>query len=147
MASYRRTRVLSREEAAYLAGVLDGEGTIALSRRHRSDNRQLVLSIASTELELLEYIRGVVGTGRITKKRITSARHTPSFTYLIDNRQALALLEQIAPFLKTYKAKRAKMVLEDYVRLTPRNGKYSSAQRHDRERFIERFLKTGPERQ
>lgn len=140
MPTYRQTRVLTKEEAAYIAGVIDGEGTISLSRRHRSDNRQLVISIASTERELLEYIQKTVDAGRITRKRVVSVNHTPSVTYVIDNRQALSLLQQVAPYLRTYKASRAELVLQNYLRLTPRNGKYSVAQQSAREAFIEKFF-------
>lgn len=34
MASYRKVKILSREDAAYIAGLIDGEGTLSLSRRH-----------------------------------------------------------------------------------------------------------------
>jgi hypothetical protein len=42
------------------------------------------------------------------------------------NRQALALLQQTLPYLKSYKHKRAELILKDYLRLTPRNGKYTT---------------------
>jgi len=144
MSSPRQVQTLSAEDAAYLAGVIDGEGTITLSRRHRNDNRQLVVSISSTEAELLIYIRRAIGVGRITHKRISRAHHTPSFTYAIANRQALALLEQISPYLRTYKSQRAALVLRDYIRLTPRNGKYTLQQQREREAFIQRFLSVHP---
>ena len=76
MAAYRETRRLAPEDAAYIAGILDGEGTISLSRRHRTDNRQLVVSIASTERQLLEYVQQVVGAGRIARKRTVRSRTT-----------------------------------------------------------------------
>lgn len=141
VATYRQTRLLTNESAAYIAGVIDGEGTISLSRRHRTDNRQLVVSIASTERDLLEYVLRTVGAGRITRKRTAHPNHTPSVTYVVENRQALSLLQQIAPFLRTYKRKRAELVLRDYLRLTPRNGKYSPILRRDRETFIETFFR------
>jgi hypothetical protein len=56
------------------------------------------------------------------------------------------VLEQAGPYLKTYKAKRAKLVLRRYVRLTPRNGKYTQAQLMERERFIEEFMQLNPRR-
>ena len=49
MATYRKVKKLSREDAAYIAGVIDGEGSILLSRKHRGENRQFVISISSTE--------------------------------------------------------------------------------------------------
>jgi hypothetical protein len=32
MAKYRKVRKLTPEEAAYIAGIIDGEGTISLTR-------------------------------------------------------------------------------------------------------------------
>jgi hypothetical protein len=140
VAIYRKVNGLSSEDAAYLAGLIDGEGTIALSHRHRGEERQLVVSISNTERELLDYVLETVGAGRITAKRTYDTNHSPSFTYSIDNRQALELLQQIAPFLRGYKRQRAALVLEDYVRLTPRNGRYTSEMKTQREAFIVRFL-------
>jgi len=46
---YRTVKSLAPVDAAYMAGLIDGEGTVTLSRRHRNDQRQLVVSIANTE--------------------------------------------------------------------------------------------------
>lgn len=128
MAIYRQVRTLTPAEAAYIAGLIDGEGTISLSKKHRLDNRQLVISISSTERALLNYVQEVVGAGCITNKRTVKPDHTPSFTYAISNRQALNLLRQIAPYLKSYKADRATLIVDHYIRLTPRNGRYTPQQ-------------------
>ena len=53
-------RELSDTEAAYLAGIVDGEGTITLTRTHRGERRRPVVSISSTELSLLQYVRSTV---------------------------------------------------------------------------------------
>jgi hypothetical protein len=144
VADYKQVNRLSDVEAAYIAGIIDGEGTISLSRRHKSDNRQLVVTISSTERQLLEYIQVAAGAGRITSKKTYSPDHAPGLTYAIDNRQALNLLEQISPYLKTYKAQRAALVLENYVELTPRNGRYSEELLNKREAFIQQFMNTLP---
>lgn len=144
MASYRKAKTLSREDAAYIAGLVDGEGTLSLSHRHRNENRQFVISISNTEERLLNYVDRTVGAGRITRKRISKNNHTPSGTYTISNRQALDLLRQIAPYLRTYKAERAKLVLNDYLRLTPRNGKYTAAMKKARAAFVTKFLLLNP---
>jgi|SRR3972149_1752337 len=140
MAIYKQAKILIPEDAAYIAGLIDGEGTISLSRKHRFDNRQLVVSISNTERNLLNYVQETVGAGSITNKRVTRANHTPSFTYSISNRQALDLLKQITPYLKSYKSGRATLILDHYVRLTPRNGRYTSTQIEEREAFIQQFL-------
>ncbi len=136
----RRVRALSQAEAAYLAGVVDGEGTITLTHIHKGANRQLSVSITNTERQLLDWVRQVIGAGRITTKRRYSERHMPSFTYGITNTQALELLRQIAPYLRTHKRLRAELVLDRYKALTPRNGKYSPELLEQREKFIRTVL-------
>jgi hypothetical protein len=131
-------------DAAYIAGIIDGEGTITLTAVHRDENRRLVITISNTERALLEFIKRAIGAGRITNKRTYSQRHTPSYTYQIDARQALVLLHQIAPYLRTYKSARAKLVLRDYIRLTPRNGKYDLQTTIERKEFESKVLATVP---
>jgi hypothetical protein len=131
---------LSDCEAAYIAGIIDGEGTITLTRTHRGENRRPVVSISSTELPLLVYIRSLIGAGRITSKRRSRAHHSPSFAYTLFSRQALSLLACVSCHLRTYKSERAKLLLQEYIRLTPRNGRYTSAQRQARQNLEERFF-------
>jgi hypothetical protein len=135
MVIYKSTNQLNLTDAAYIAGLIDGEGTVTLSRKHRNENRQLAVSISNTERNLLEFVLSVVGAGKITSKKTVQTHHRPSFTYVIYNRQALSLLEQIQPHLRTYKKARAELILKDYLRLTPRNGKYSDQLKAARNEF------------
>lgn len=147
MTKYRKVRKLTSEETAYLAGLIDGEGTVSLTRKHRGEHRQLMVSISNTEQPLLRYVKKIIGAGRINNKRTYQANHTPSVTYAISNRQALDVLEQVRPYLKTYKAKRAQLILRSYIRLTPRKGKYTQALLKERDIFIEKFLRLNPRQQ
>jgi hypothetical protein len=72
----KAVRELTPEDAAYLAGLIDGEGTITLTRRHSNERRQLVLSISSTERALVEWSLTSIGVGKITRKvrRIDAAQ-------------------------------------------------------------------------
>ena len=140
MSTYREVRLLSVAEAAYLAGLIDGEGTVTLSRKHAGDMRQLVVSISSTELPILEFALRSIGAGKLTNKGTTQAHHTPSYAYALWNRQALALLVQVEPYMRSYKRERALLILKDYVRLTPRNGRYTDAMRTERRIFEDSLL-------
>jgi hypothetical protein len=144
MPSYRVTRRLKPSEAAYIAGLIDGEGTVTLTRHHKGESRRLVVSVANTELKLLRFLVERIGTGRITKKCTTSDRHTPSFCYAVRSRQALALLQQVTPYLLSYKRQRALMALASYEALTPRNGKYSAEGKELRSTFEAAFLSLSP---
>jgi len=131
---------LSPCEAAYVAGIIDGEGTITLTRTHRGENRRPVISISSTERPLLSYVRQVVDAGRITNKMRTREHHSPSYAFTLSSRKALALFSQVSPFLQTYKAGRARLLLEEYLQVTPRNGRYTATQRDRRAAFEIRFF-------
>jgi len=131
---------LTPEQAAYLAGLIDGEGTITLTRMHRHENRRLVMSISNNDVSLLQFVKTTVGAGKITTKKAYSKRHACSFAYQISNRQALDLVRQVVSYLKTYRAERAKLALSHYLRLTPRNGRYSPDVAASRREFELRLL-------
>jgi len=135
MPQYRVVKTLGLVDAAYIAGLIDGEGTIALSRKHAGERRQLTISISNTERALLDFVLQAVGAGKITRKKTAKAHHSPGLTYAVWNRQALSLLKQVEPFLRSYKRARARLVLDHYLRLTPRNGKYTPEIAADRLKF------------
>ena len=134
------SRSLSLDQAAYIAGLIDGEGTVTLTRKHKNENRQLCVSISSTERNLLEFVLDATGTGKITTKKTTRYNHSPSFTYAVYNRQALALLDQVRPHLKSYKLRRAELILAEYLVVTPRNGKYTPELLAKKKNFEDRVL-------
>ncbi len=83
---------LSECDAAYLAGLVDADGTITVTRTHSNENRHPALSISNTDIGLLKFVSEKVGAGKITSKRVVNRNHTPSFTYAVYNRQALNLM-------------------------------------------------------
>lgn len=140
----RVTNLLETACAAYIAGLVDGEGTITLSRMHRNERRRLVVCISNNELAILRFVLSATGAGKVTSKRTYEPQHAPSYTYQISSRQALELLRQIRPFLRSYKAKRAQLILDNYLVLTPRNGKYSAVTAAARDRFEIQLLAIRP---
>jgi len=135
---------ISEIYSAYLAGLVDADGTVTLCRKHKNKNRIAVVSISNTDRDLLEFVKAVIGGGIITSKRTTSPKHTPSFTYAIYNRQALSVLTALTPHLRTYKKQRAEFILQDYVRVTPRNGKYPVELAEQRWSFEKQVLNLKP---
>ena len=140
MTTYRQCRKLSTAQAAYIAGLIDGEGTITLTRKHRNEQRQLAVTISSTERPIVEFVLEVSGVGKVTTKRKYRDHHLPSYTYATYNRQALALLDQTTQYLRSYKTRRAEMILANYLDLTPRNGKYNEDLLVKRRKFEEEFF-------
>lgn len=140
----RTINALDPASAAYIAGLVDGEGTITLTRLHARENRRLVVSISNNDLGLLTFVLDQVGVGKITRKRTYQPQHAPAFAFQLSGRQALSLLQSIAAYLRSYKARRAELVLATYLAVTPRNGKYTAQMRKAREDFERRFFALRP---
>jgi hypothetical protein len=140
----RTVNALDPASAAYIAGLVDGEGTITLTRLHASENRRLVLSISNNDLQLLTFVLSRVGAGKITRKRTYRPQHAPAFAYQLSGRQALSILQSIAAYLRSYKARRARLALATYLAVTPRNGKYTPQLLKARADFERRFFTMRP---
>ncbi len=91
MANYRKVADLPLTDAAYIAGLIDGEGTITLSRRHANENRQLVVSISNNEKPLLDYVLTTIGAGKITNKRKSQSHHANSYNWSISKKAGFSL--------------------------------------------------------
>ncbi|MFU8891016.1 MAG: hypothetical protein ACNA76_05070 [Anaerosomatales bacterium] len=81
---------------AYAAGLIDGEGTVTLSRNHSGKMRSPVISMTSTTPEVLRFMQERYG-GSI--------------------RPYLLVPEKI---------RRADLIIQTYKSVTPRNGKYDA---------------------
>ena len=128
--------------AAYIAGIIDGEGSISLIKFHHNQHPSPLISISSSDLELLEWICIKTGYGRITKKKnYKPAVHKDSYTLNIRYNQALELLKYISPYLVIKRKKdRALLLLSKYKSLTVRNGRYSREQLAAKEQFYREFI-------
>ncbi|MFD1358820.1 LAGLIDADG family homing endonuclease [Fictibacillus halophilus] len=114
-------------EAAYLAGIIDGEGSITLTRMHSKEFRRPCISIASTDLELLSYINSIVISRINYKKNYYPDNHKNSYTLTIKKKETVMfVLSKILPYLRIErKIKRTQWILDHYNIVTPRNGKYT----------------------
>jgi hypothetical protein len=118
---------LEKWEDSYIAGIIDGEGSISLTRMHEKEHRRPCISIALTDIELLIYIQKLTGGVINKKKNYKPDRHKDSFTLTIKKKEdVFNSLENITPFLRVdRKRNRSIWILENYNNVTPRNGKYS----------------------
>jgi hypothetical protein len=126
-------------DAAYAAGILDGEGSISLTRIQKNRWPSPVVSVSSTDYELLEWLRERWG-GCIVHKRTYAEHHTPSYTWSLTDRRALGFLKIIRPFLVIRrKIARCDLLLGEYLSCTPRNGRYTPDLMAKKRLLIERF--------
>ncbi len=129
-------------EKAYIAGIIDGEGSIMLQRFHTNQYPAPCVSIASTTIELLTWLKDTIGYGVIIKKKnYNPEKHKLSYSFVIKQNNAIKLLEDIYPYLIIEsKRKRAEMIITQYKALTPRNGRYTEEQLAKKEMFYEEFI-------
>ena len=121
-------------EKAYIAGIIDGEGSIMLQKIHANEYPAPCISIASTTLELLNWIKERVGKGTIRKKK-------NCYSYILRHNDAIALLKEVYPYLIIEtKRKRAELILTKYKSLTPRNGHYTEKMKIAKENFYINFM-------
>jgi len=135
--------IVKEWEAAYLAGIIDGEGSITLTKNHKNEFRRPCISIASTDLELLDFLKTITGGTIANKKNYNPRKHKNSFTLTIRKKETVMdLLASISGFLRVdKKKKRANLILENYDKVTPRNGKYCPVLLNEKQLFEEEFFK------
>lgn len=98
-------------DAAYLAGIIDGEGTIGVyAYEHRAP--AVHLSVANTDRALLEWIATSTGVGAvITRKVVNVDLHRQSYTWQCSSQAAGTTLRQVQPYLRV-KASQAQLALD-----------------------------------
>ncbi|MFE7150546.1 LAGLIDADG family homing endonuclease, partial [Heyndrickxia sporothermodurans] len=74
---------MKKWEASYVAGIIDGEGSITLTRMHEKENRRPCITIASTDKELLIYIQSITGGTINNKKNYHPDKYKDSYTLYI----------------------------------------------------------------
>lgn len=133
---------MTETEKAYIAGIIDGEGSIMLQKIHKNEHPSPCISITSTTLELLEWIKIVIGKGTITKKKNYNMEvHKDCYSYILRRNDAISLLNDIYPYLIIKaKRKRAELIINTYKSITPRNGYYTKEILIAKENFYNEFI-------
>lgn len=119
---------MKEHELAYAAGLIDGEGTVAITRKRKSSPwRTPVVSFPNTSEALIRWFSGQFG-GCVVCKRVYQPQHSRSWECRVCDNAAIELLERLLPYLRhPAKIWRATLLIERYHAVTPRNGKYSAA--------------------
>ncbi len=131
--------MISISEAAYCAGIIDGEGSISLTRNRKNRWPSPQVSVASTDKELVQWLRNRFG-GSIVTKKPRKINHSQSYDWKLTDRRALQFLQIVRPYLVIFrKIERADLLIEAYVNCTPRNGRYSEEMAAQKRLLIECF--------
>jgi hypothetical protein len=101
-------------EAAWVAGIVDGEGSITIrTKPYPGGKRYQVasLSVCNTDTELLARVVEFTGIGRIGFNIRANHKRKEIWRWQTDQRQAAAVVEQLMPWL-TCKRRVAELLLE-----------------------------------
>jgi len=114
---------MTREELAYLAGVIDGEGTISVtSDRACGSLFACYLSIGNTSYELISRIKDWIGSGSFQEKKVKKNYYKPYYVFTLRGDKLRSLLPQIQEFL-VVKKPQAKL-LGELLSLTGQHLKF-----------------------
>ena len=119
-------------EIAYLAGLIDGDGTISI-QADRGKHKPVV-SISNTNREVLEWCKNLIGQGSISSKKTYKKHHTPSFNLRWEYDIALDIAKKCCPYL-IIKKERAECIL-GWKLVVKRNGKYTPKELRKKEELI-----------
>lgn len=105
---------MSETERAWLAGVIDGEGSVGIYRS--TDGRRIEVQVGNTHLGFVSKIRDVVGCGSICLRHSKGTLHKgrkPLYQYTMKgSERGLKLLEQVLPYL-IIKKEKAEAILHE----------------------------------
>ena len=111
---------MTEQEKAYLAGIIDGEGCLRLSKSSRPNNKcayHISIVIANTSVHLFDWLNvripGKMYTSRQNHEKWRGCYHWT----LTGTNQCLYFLKQIEPYL-VIKKEQAQVLMNGYVHLS-----------------------------
>lgn len=135
---------LTENAKGYLAGIIDGEGSICLTKQHANQHRSPEITVTSTTYEMLEYMKELCG-GSISHKKIYAEHHKEAWKWGIKGDKAIEFLTQIKDYLLVPEKKyRADLIVNEYKAVTPRNGRYNEETLAKKLDFEKRFFEFNP---
>lgn len=129
----RPPRMLQPAELAYIAGVIDGEGTIGIYRLRSPSRYQMKLCISNTSWPLLEWIRERVGGALVCVAKATS-KHREGWQLVVSQYQAAPLLLGCREYLQVKQAQ-ADLALRYMDEYRPASGNSPSEEEVARRRW------------
>jgi len=114
---------LDEVEKAYVAGIVDGEGTVTLMQHHKNETPTPCVSVANNNLELLKWLRLRFG-GTIVSKKKRLPYHNDSYAWSVRQDRAIRFLDGIKQYL-IVKRSQADLITQKYKSVTHRAGKYT----------------------
>lgn len=93
---------MTKEQIAYIAGVVDSDGCIHINKSPQKLGRSIdyttEITIVNTNEKLITWINNLV-KGSIYNHKFKNVKHKDTFRWRISRKVALKLLKQIEPYL------------------------------------------------
>ena len=91
-------------ELAWLAGIIDGEGSIgAMSQHHKTENKtstyRIRLRVTNTHKGLIEWLRLKIGFGTISPIKKVKEHYKQGYELSWTNQRAINIIRQIYPYM------------------------------------------------
>lgn len=113
-------------DLAYLAGIIDGEGTITLTKNNRSDAfRRIDVSVANTDRALIDWLKAEFG-GKVRTRASRKSHWKTGYEWRVGADQALRLLKRIRRYLRI-KRPRADLICARWAEVT--RQRYTESER------------------
>jgi hypothetical protein len=142
---YRRgasLEVLTETQAAYVAGLLDGEGSIMLLSR--GENIQVKITVTNTHRGVLDWLSEVTGVGSVVVHRAGTSHHRPTWFWQTHSDPAASLLQQVRSYM-IVKLAQADLAIEAQQRLRDPSLKAEHSWQHDYREKMQVLNKRGPQ--
>ena len=102
--------IMNKLTASYLAGIIDGEGCLDI-RKMKNDRRYYSarLRVGMVDKEFIEWLRNSFGGSIYCRKQ--NGNNRTSYTWQVDAKMTMKILEKIYPYLRL-KKKQAEIVMK-----------------------------------
>lgn len=111
---------MKETEKAYLAGLIDGEGTVSIVRLHSRgqgfEHYVASVEISNTDMRMIDWVAKRLGGSIVANRRKVVAGHKVVYRIGLRNRLAEAVLREVMPFL-VVKGRQAELVMELRARI------------------------------
>lgn len=134
------SKELTPQQASYIAGLMDGEGSFILYMR--GDVVCLRINIANTKRAMLDWVVEATGIGSIVERENKNPNHMNSMWWQVNSEGAESVIKQIRPYL-TIKQAQADLALKTQERLRDPSLKSDRSWQSDYHRRMQVLNKRG----
>jgi hypothetical protein len=126
------SRTMKIRDRAWLAGIVDGEGTITLCPNSNGIGIGYIsISIGMTHVATIRHIRSLTGHGMFVMSVPKNPKHRTCYYWTVRCKQAAAVLRKLLPFLVT-KKKQALLALQFDALMMPIGKRIPARNRQQR---------------